>query len=276
MPDALPDTIVAMRETGTRTPLFCVHPVSGSAYPYLGLAGLLGDDQPVYGFEAPGYDDDRPPARTLRELSENYVSLLCTHWPGRPVSLLGWSLGGVVAYDMAQQLAAAGVAVPALVLVDADVPYRAPLPPEKAMLLKFLHDLTAVADTSTDAAASSTPLADDLDAIVGPQPADADPAAVFDAIESAAILPEEVDAELLLQRYRIFRAHVAALFDFEVRTPYHGPVTLIRAAKTSHDQMRWDRLTSDLRTYTLEGDHHSIWTGNGLATIAGIVAGLQR
>ncbi|MBM7774642.1 thioesterase domain-containing protein [Actinokineospora baliensis] len=274
MPDPLPDTIVPMRETGTRTPLFCVHPVSGSAYSYLGLAGLLGDDQPVYGFEAPGYDDDRQPARTLGELSEYYVSLLDAHWPDQPVTLLGWSLGGVVAYDMAQRLAAAGVAVPALVLVDVKVPYRAPLPPEKAMLVKFLHDLTAVAHTSTDAAPTS--LADKLDAIVETYPADADPAAVFDAVERAAVLPEEVDAELLLQRYRIFRAHVAALFDFEVRTPYHGPVIHIRAATSAGDQMRWERVAPALREYVVQGDHHSMWTGNGLSSIAGIVADLQR
>lgn len=272
MPDLLPDTIVPMRETGARTPLFCVHPVSGSAYSYLGLAAMLGDDQPVYGFEAPGYDDDRPPVRTLGELSEYYVSLLLAHWPGRPVSLLGWSLGGVVAFDMAQRLAAAGVAVPALVLVDAEVPERAPLPSEKAMLLKFMHDLMAVSDAS----ASSTSSVRALDAIVARQPEDADPAAVFDAVERAAILPMEVDTELLLQRYGIFRVHVAALFDFEVRAPYSGPVTLIRASKTPEVYLRWGPVAPDLREHTIEGDHHSIWTGEGLAAIAGIVAGLQR
>ena len=257
----LPDTIVPIRETGDRTPLFCVHPVSGSAYTYLGLAGLLRDDQPVYGFEAPGYDDGEDPLTTLGDMSRLYVSLLREHWAGRPVNLLGWSLGGVVAFDMAQRLTATGTEVPMVVIVDAETPEVSPLRTEKAMLQTFMHDLLSISNIAAPALA---PLLTAL-------PNAADPAAVFADIERSAILPEEVDAELLEHRYRIYRTHVAASHAFEIDGTYSGAVTLIRGSKTPDELLRWGPVALNLDEQTIEGDHHSIWTGESLVAMADIV-----
>ncbi len=77
-----PDLVVPLRAGSGGSPLFCVHPVSGSAYAYRGLAGLLGADQPVYGFEAPGFDNDRAPVAVLPRLADEYTSILRAFAPG--------------------------------------------------------------------------------------------------------------------------------------------------------------------------------------------------
>ena len=51
------ETLLPIRATGSRPPLYCVHPISGSAYAYTALGCLLASDQPVYGFESPGFED---------------------------------------------------------------------------------------------------------------------------------------------------------------------------------------------------------------------------
>ena len=137
-------SLVPIRPSGRRSPLYCVHPVSGSPYVYAGLARLLEEDQPVWGFEAPGYDDDRKPLTSFDALAAEYLPALRRARPGGPYLLLGWSLGGSLAFYLAQQLAASGAPVPVLVLVDATVPFRSPLPVEREMLRKFLHDLLAL------------------------------------------------------------------------------------------------------------------------------------
>lgn len=257
-----PETIVPIRTTGSRAPLLCIHPVSGSAYPYLVLADRLHPEQPIYGFEAPGYDDDRPPLTSLPEMSAYYVSLMHALWPDTQCCLLGWSLGGVVAFDMARRLTADGVRVPRVIMVDTKVPVRAPLPTEKSMEHKFMYDLMALADTA----------APELDAVFARLPDDADPAATFAVIEGSNVLPPEVDAELLHHRYRIYRTHVAAIHDFEIHEVYAGLVTSIRASGTDPQYLQWGPLTSDLQEHTVTGDHHSIWTGAGLAQLTDIVA----
>jgi len=146
--------------------------------------------------------------------------------------------------------------------VDAEVPVRASLPTEKSMQRKFMYDLMALADTA----------APELDAVFARLQDNADPAVTFAVIENSNVLPPEVDAELLHHRYRIYRTHVAAIYDFEIHEVYDGPVTSIRASGTDPQYLQWGPLASDLQEHTVAGDHHSIWTGAGLAQLTDIVA----
>src|SRR4051812_13581113 len=102
------DRIVPLRATGTRPPLYCVHAVSGSAYAYSGLTKLLGADQPVYGIEAPGFDNDRQPVSSLPALADESTEILRAfslqeHGADGGYRLLGWSLGGILAFEMAKR-----------------------------------------------------------------------------------------------------------------------------------------------------------------------------
>jgi len=255
------DRIVPLRTGGPGTPLFCVHAVSGSPYSYLGLAELLGAERPVYGVEAPGFDDDREPVRSLPALSAEYVEMLRAFQPGGPFLLLGWSLGGTLAFDMAQRLAAAGERVPQVVMVDASIPWVAPLPPEREIVRRFLGDLLATIGAPTAAVGSW------LDG----QPEQADGTTLFAAAEQAGVLPDDLDSDLLTDRYPVFRAHLEALFGYEVTTPYDGAVTHLIASESPPHWMRWDGVAPRLTEHLVPGDHHSIWTGAALERLAELV-----
>jgi thioesterase domain-containing protein len=99
--------------------------------------------------------------------------------------------------------------------------------------------------------------------------ADEVPAAELVArIEQAEILPEEIDAELLLTRYVTFRAHLQALYDYEVPANYEGDVLHRMAADSPPELMRWDKVTTSLVEVVLPGNHYSIWTGDSLIELA--------
>jgi len=117
LPATLPDCIVALRRTGPRRPLFCVHPAAGSPGVYLALAGHLGADQPVYGFQAPGLLAGAPLAR-VEALAAHYVDAMQRVQPHGPYQLLGWSFGAVVVCEMARQLEQRGQQLALLALVD--------------------------------------------------------------------------------------------------------------------------------------------------------------
>jgi thioesterase domain-containing protein len=246
---------------GAATPLYCVHAGSGSAYSYLDLARLLGDERPVYGIEAPGFDGDREPVRSLPALSGEYAETLRTVRPDGEFLLLGWSLGGIIALDLARRLTEAGASVRRVVLVDVSVPRVAELPPEREIARRFLLDILAA--VGVEAAA--------LDPVLAGQPDDADVEAIFAAVESSGVLPAELEADVLVMRYAVFRAHVEASYGFEVTEPYHGPVVHVIARESQSEFMRWDKVATDLTEHVMPGDHHSIWTGDGLLRLAELV-----
>lgn len=261
MADIDVERLVPLRTEGSAPPLYCVHAVSGSAYSYAGLARLLGPDQPVYGLEAPGFDGDRTPVRSLPDLSAEYAEILRHTRPQGGYRLLGWSMGGVIAFDMAQRLAAAGAEVAQVVLVDSSLPWVAELPPEREIQRRFLHDVAGIAGVTGA----------DLDPALDGLPPDAAPAATFAAVERSGVLPGELDADLLDERYTVFRAHIEAMFAFEITERYHGPVLHIMAERSDRRYARWDEVADDLTEHVIPGDHHSIWNGEGLLAMGALV-----
>jgi thioesterase domain-containing protein len=89
-------------------PLIVIHPGSGQVLPYLGLVQALPADQPVYGLQSLGLLPHTPAQTDIASMAASYLQALEAADIGRPYHLLGWSMGGVVAVEMAQQLAAAG------------------------------------------------------------------------------------------------------------------------------------------------------------------------
>jgi len=111
--------LLPIRAEGGRPPLFCLPPAGGLAWPYFGLLAHLPADQPVYGLQARGFlDADEPLHASVEEAARDHVAHLRSVQPHGPYHLLGYSLGGVIAYEAARQLQAAGEKVALLVLID--------------------------------------------------------------------------------------------------------------------------------------------------------------
>ncbi len=114
--------IVPLQASGTRTPLFLVHPGDGDVLAYPVLARLLGPDQPSYALRAHGIDDGRATPSSMPELAAEYVEAVREVQPHGPYALGGFCLGGPIAAEMANQLAAAGEETAALILLDPRFP----------------------------------------------------------------------------------------------------------------------------------------------------------
>ncbi|MEU5877199.1 SDR family NAD(P)-dependent oxidoreductase [Spirillospora sp. NPDC047279] len=105
-----------LKRSGTRRPIFIAHPAGGTTACYRQLIDLLGPDQPVYGLER--FDD----APSVEERASRYVAELLEVQPEGGFRLGGWSFGGVLAYETARQLEAAGREVEFVALFDAGLP----------------------------------------------------------------------------------------------------------------------------------------------------------
>ncbi|WNF28008.1 amino acid adenylation domain-containing protein [Streptomyces sp. C11-1] len=101
-------TVVPLKPTGTRPPLFCLHSGVGFALPYVGLARHIGDDHPIYGIQAPSITELAPLPGSVREMAAQYAALIKEVRPQGPYHLLGWSFGGSLAYEIAVELQRGG------------------------------------------------------------------------------------------------------------------------------------------------------------------------
>ncbi len=114
--DAAFDVLLPLRTEGTGAPLFCVHPISGLAWSFSGLAAHL--DRPLYGLQSPALSSTDPLPDSIEEWALLYLKHVRAVQPEGPYHLLGWSLGGVIAHAMAVQLQEDGAEVAMLAMLD--------------------------------------------------------------------------------------------------------------------------------------------------------------
>lgn len=113
--------LLPIRPNGALPPLFCVHSVSGVAWSYTGLLPHLEPDRPIYGLQLPHLSEDDCGLDTVEQLAQRYIHEMQTVQPHGPYHLLGWSLGGLIAYDIATRLEAAGEQVQMLAMLDSRI-----------------------------------------------------------------------------------------------------------------------------------------------------------
>ncbi|QDP24386.1 type I polyketide synthase [Bradyrhizobium cosmicum] len=114
----VPRSLVEIARGGDRTPLFCVHGAGGNVLNFRDLSWGLHHDQPFFALQARGVDGKCSPHKSIEEMARAYIAEIRELRPHGPYLLAGYSGGGVVAFEMAQQLTALGEEVPLLVFFD--------------------------------------------------------------------------------------------------------------------------------------------------------------
>lgn len=116
-------TLVQMR-SGSGTPLFLAPSVSGSVMECWALIGALQTLRPVYGILAHGLDGEQPLQLRVEDMAASYIEQMRTVQPSGPYALAGYSFGGLIALEIAQQLRRSGEQIEFLCLIDTYVHER--------------------------------------------------------------------------------------------------------------------------------------------------------
>jgi thioesterase domain-containing protein/acyl carrier protein len=111
-------SLVPIQPKGDKPPFFCVHGQQGSVLNLRELAHYLGSEQPFYGLQARGLDGLQAPYSRIQDMAAHYIQEIRTIQLEGPYFLGGNSMGGIVAFEMAQQLQQQGQSVAALVMFD--------------------------------------------------------------------------------------------------------------------------------------------------------------
>ena len=260
-PEWLP--LVAIKPGGNRRPLFCVHPLGGNVLGYKEFVDLLDPDQPVYGLQAHGVIDGQRPLDDIPQMASIYVEEMRRVQPEGPYSLGGESFGGLVAWEMASQLQAAGCVVEFLFIGDV-WPRNLPSLPARSRLLSDLgHSLTLRPGQWLELLKRR---------LFGTGPAK-------QYVRRYTFATELHRANSL--------AHLRAIEAFQPR-PFAGDVTLFRATEHPHgvarlqhflrdETMGWSQLARRVNVQWMPDEHYEMMHGKNAAGFAhALQAALDR
>ncbi|MEV4319561.1 amino acid adenylation domain-containing protein [Actinocrispum sp. NPDC049592] len=271
------DPLVPMRTHGTRPPLFLVHPIGGNVLCYLPLVRNLPADWPCYALQAAGCEPGTEPLRTVPELARSYLDAMRRVQPCGPYTIAGWSFGGIVAFEMARQLHAAGEDIDRLVLLDTIA--LAPGPrtevPADVLLEWFGWELLRMRDTTTHI--EPLPAGDQLEVIAAK------------AVE-AGVLPPGSSTAVVRRLFRVFQANWTAALAYQPGV-IAGDMTLVRATQPlprllepAHDAAGslyrdpangWGELTAGhLDVVDVAGDHIEMMAEPHVRTVAAALSEL--
>jgi amino acid adenylation domain-containing protein len=134
-------SLVAIQPNGSKPPLYCAHACGANVLIYRTLARQLSrliPDQPLYGLQAQGMDGKRAPHTRIEDMAAHYVKEVRDHQPEGPYYLLGDTWGGLIVFEMAQQLYLQGQKVALLAMLDTNCP----LPPGIRKIRDHVEHLT--------------------------------------------------------------------------------------------------------------------------------------
>ncbi|EKV03256.1 amino acid adenylation enzyme/thioester reductase family protein [Leptolyngbya sp. PCC 7375] len=253
--------VVPIQPSGELPPLFCVHPIGGNVLCYAELVRHLGNNQPLYGLQSSGVSGASNPLAKIEEMAATYIKALQEIQPNGPYYLGGWSMGGVIAIEMAQQLQNAGQAVALVTLIDSYAP-------------SAMTDLDSMNEVSL-----ANSLAADLSGLLGTelplaqlnltqlQPQE-QLQHIFSVAKRLNLLPPEVGMEQMEQLFQVFKANRVALGNYQPQ-PYSGRVALFCASSSTEQDRGWRSImTGQFETYTIEGDHYEIMRSPSIQVLA--------
>lgn len=111
-------SIVPIRPHGSAPPLFFIHGVGGVLPEFGTLLDKLDSRHPVYGIQSQAFDPAGPALLTLEEIAAYYLREIKRCVSSGPYYLIGFSFGGMVAFEMAQQLRSNGEERPFIGMID--------------------------------------------------------------------------------------------------------------------------------------------------------------
>ncbi|MBQ1075765.1 hypothetical protein KBX06_21765 [Micromonospora sp. C31] len=254
-------TLVHLGGPTDRPPLVLPHPVSGTVGAYAELARLLPAHHLV-GIES-GADST---GDSIDALAEAYLAELVARWPAGPYRLFGWSMGGLLAYEMSRRLVRAGRTVDLLVVVDT-------APGQARPTHEGTDDAATAARFAADLAASlgrdhPVPTAETLAAL----PVEGQTMLLRRWLVDAGVTPVALPVREVRRRVETFSRHVTAVAGYRPEGA-ELPVTVVQAAASPRWQPRWERYVGTRTTvHEYEGDHYSLLRPPTVERIAGWLA----
>lgn len=255
-------SLVAIKTTGVKPPVFIVHGYGLNVHMFNFLAQTVDAEQPVYALQAKGLNGVDEPADDLVKLAEYYVSEVIKVYPAGTLALGGYSLGGSIALEMAKQLQATGRKVTLLAMIDSyaevtfveEARYKAVAKKAIRQLgkLKFVTQ-SFLQDPASTIQYQTTIVKSHIQRWLG------------SGEHEHAVHSPLID--------EIYNKLNKALLHYKL-TPYDGKIAVFKAKKRAYyvpdsRYLGWKTFARQgIKVYEIPGDHQTMLTGNNALILA--------
>jgi acetoacetyl-CoA synthetase len=226
--------LIALK-SGSGTPLFIASGLGGGPAEFFQLAKYVHSPNPVYGLQPKGIEGFEEPSKSIEDMSDFYLRAIRRFQPRGPYILAGYSLGGLVAFEMARNLRADGQEIALLIMLDSypHIKFLSPAQRAKLWLQRAKAQVARLGSPArTDLRLGGLP---NRDAISTFAPA-------FERVRESAYLA--------LRRY--------------APSSYPEKVKFVRAAEVSDfpadPAVVWSRFIGQIDVQTVPGDHLGMLT----------------
>ncbi|OBZ14240.1 hypothetical protein A8L34_09800 [Bacillus sp. FJAT-27264] len=235
--------LVPFNSDDGRNPIFfCVHPITGSIHSYFELARKIQSGYRFVGIQAPSLDEPGLLFESMTDMAQYYIEAIQTIQPHGPYYLSGWSMGGMIAFEMARLLRIRREEVKCLVIMDKDA-YQPKFANEAEHILAYLfeEEIPAWQEEFLQMDVSSR-----LDRLI--------------TCEEVRKRYGNNDSTFVKQRLELLLNHIHLLWTYAPQ-PYDGSLLVVSAEDTAQKfidpALGWNRLATNLKALIIPGDHYS-------------------
>jgi thioesterase domain-containing protein len=238
---------------GLGMPLILVHAVGGGVSSYVKLAEHVPDHRPIYVVQSVGLDGTEAPLTAIEDMAARYLRELRAVRPTGPYQLGGWSMGGLIAFEMARRLEATGERVAPLLLFDCPAPpslFRETIP--EWPLGAYLQELA-------DSSGRSIPMTEEELLALAADPRRDELA--IDVAREHGVVPRTITSEQLAHRVATYAANLKAVFAYRPKGPIDVNVLSFRGAQSPFPDgwAQWTR--GEVMKIEVPGDHYTMLAG---------------
>lgn len=252
-----PSGVIEIQPKGTKPPFFCIRPYGGNVLCYYHLARYLGCDQPFYGLQETSTLFEKPfqPYSQIADMATHYISSMRAVQPKGPYFLGGWSMGGVVAFEIANQLQSQGEQVALLALFDS----KAPIADNISTNYQDVDDTTLLAELATATAQSfgkELLLSSEINQIEPEKQV----SYILQQMKAANLTPPDVKLEQIGYYLQVCRSDNQAIRNYQPQI-YPQRITLFSTENNQNTDSAqgWHKLsTQTVEVIFVPGDHQTM------------------
>jgi amino acid adenylation domain-containing protein len=264
-----PATLVPISPQGGGQPLFFIHPAGGNVFCYRALACALKDDRPVYGVACHSVETNGMRLPAIEEIALRYLRDIRRLQESGPYYLAGWSLGGLIAYQIARALREEGVAVGLLALLDTSFPAGREEPgtePQNVLMLRFAEHLCRSASLTAPPARFA-----DLGATLGTAAGQQGRLDALLKCLSPGILPADMGLDDLNDHLQVFTRDLVAAARYRPQE-LDLPMTFFESTDSpGHGQLWRSSVAGKLAIHRVPADHYAMMRDPAVLALAKVL-----
>lgn len=242
---------------GGDRPVFCFHGAGGAVLFFMPVARRIAGHGPVYGVQCHGLNVDVEPDRTMAEMAARYLRDVLEAGAGHPFRLGGYSIGGVIAHEVARLLLEQGHEVESVTMLDTLYPRPSVsrTAGETMRLVSIALRFPTLFEKRSDSFEQEAPR-------------------FLELAHGYGVVPKEFNERRLRRMVDLYDINQLIV---ENHTPQFLPVTVnmlyTRSGNAQHDLAEWSKLCKQTRTAFVDAEHMVMMTEQYAPEVAQVISG---